>query len=124
MEIKVTSDQSLLKKIGCWLRAFGQVLMLCRFSVLSVMVAGAFLLFMPQGQEVLFKLASAGLLSQVFFLLAAFSWALSIWYWPRVFLSFRFAGWPPTSVEEGDSQPAMTRWFTRVVPRSMGIAVY
>lgn len=94
--------------------------MLCRFSALSLLVAGTFLYRVPQGQEVLLKLASTGLLSQVLFMLAAIAWALSIWYWPRVLMSFSFANWPPPPAKGGNPQPAMTRSFAKVLPRALG----
>lgn len=101
-----------------------QVLKLCRFAVLSIVVTGFFLIVTPQGQEVLIHLETlqAGWVSKnLIFLMSVLVWAWTVWYSSRVILSFRFPNWPPAGSEH--NQERLTRiWaYHRGLPRVLGV---
>src|SRR5258706_421465 len=83
-----------------WLRERLVALKPCRVSALMVLAGLIFFLAVPQGEDVLRALAEreSGLRDEwqrASFLVAAFAWSWSAWYWARVMLSLRFPGMPP-----------------------------
>lgn len=105
---------------GGRLRDLYLVVKVARFSVLTLLVGIAFLIFIPQGQEVLRQLASGTLLQWLLFLLGVLLWALGSWYWARTLLSFRFPEWPPAPTP---LDPGRTVWVKRChkwIPRIIG----
>jgi hypothetical protein len=65
----------------------GRVLLLCRYSLLSVALGTVPLIVTSQGQDLVAALAETrGREHQAFFLLALSIWGLSVWYWSRVLL--------------------------------------
>ena len=114
---------SILRKIvtvGSRLRDLYLVLMLARFSVLTLLVGVAFLIFVPQGQEVLRQLSSGPPVQWLFFMAAALLWALSSWYWARTMLSFRFPEWPPAHDPADPGRTAWVKGCHKWVPRTIG----
>jgi hypothetical protein len=95
--------------------AFVHVLNLCRFPAL-ILVAGALLLTVDQGRDLLIALAERGLPSAQILFLAVLWWAFNTWYWARVMLDFRFPDPPPDS-------PSLD-WWRRHLPRALGAGVY
>lgn len=104
-----------------------QVLSPCRYSILIVLVGGGAFLLVPQGQDVLQRLVEwgeepwwrrpplasfeiAGRWS--LFLFSVVVWAVSSWYWARVFLHLR----PPGSPQGTPRQARLRVW----VPRLLG----
>lgn len=105
-----------------------QVLSPCRYSILIVLVCGGAFLLVPQGQDVLQRLVEwgeepwwrrpplatleiAGRWS--LFLFSVVVWAVSSWYWGRVFLHLR----PPGSPPDTPRQARLRVW----VPRLLGV---
>lgn len=112
---------SFIIEIVGWARAYGRVSMLCRFSLLSLIV-GAFFLFIPQGQEVLWLMDADNRhwLNAPLFVIAGVLWALGSWYWARAILSFQFPDWPPSPLTPGDDLPHKCRIAAKVAPRALG----
>jgi len=107
-------------RAGSRLRDLFLVLQVCRFSVLTLAVGIAFLVFVPQGQEVLRRLAGGSALQWISFLLAVLLWALGSWYWARTILSFRFRDWPPAPDPADPGRIAWIRGGHKWVPRIVG----
>lgn len=100
-----------------------EVLRPCRYSILIVVIGVFSFLVVPQGQDVLRRLAEWGgsvqeawpPLGAIAVLLAAvISWALSSWYWARVILYLR----DPDSAPDTARQARFRVW----VPRLIGAA--
>jgi hypothetical protein len=117
----------LLRAARDWASDLFQVLDPCRYSILSVLVGGGAFLLVPQGQDVLQRLVEwgeepwwrrpplatleiAGRWS--LFLVSVLVWAVSSWYWARVFLQLR----PPESLPDTPRQARFRAW----VPRLLG----
>ncbi|HYO13150.1 MAG TPA: hypothetical protein VE685_08155 [Thermoanaerobaculia bacterium] len=117
----------LLRVARDWASDLFQVLDPCRYSILIVLVGGGAFLFVPQGQDVLQRLVEwgeepwwrrpplatfeiAGRWS--LFLVSVLVWAVSSWYWARVFLHLR----PPGSPPDTPRQARLRTW----VPRLLG----
>jgi hypothetical protein len=117
----------LLRAARDWASDLFQVLDPCRYSILIVLLCGGAFLLVPQGQDVLQRLVEwgeepwwrrpplatfeiAGRWS--LFLVAVLVWAVSSWYWARVFLHLR----PPGSPEGTPRQAWLRTW----VPRLLG----
>ncbi|MEE9562785.1 MAG: hypothetical protein V3W50_06930 [Thermoanaerobaculia bacterium] len=91
---EVSDNPSLLARTWAWFKDFWQVLKPCRFAVLVVLMGLVVLLFVPQGQDVLYRLVEWGdhawhqeLPTVVLFFVAVLIWALSAWYWTRTILT-------------------------------------
>jgi predicted acylesterase/phospholipase RssA len=97
------------------------VIKLCRFNVLLPLLVGLFLVVVPNGQEVLLRLETEGWSRQLLtFGLMLILWPITVWYWARVILSFRFDGWPP----QPDADAARYRWILTcqlLLPRLCGM---
>jgi hypothetical protein len=103
-----------------------EVLSPCRYSVIILLVGAVAFGFVPQGQDVLRRMAEwegalndRGALEMVevlgrlaLFFLAVLSWAFSTWYWARVILSIQEPGDPPDSPRRA----RLRKW----VPRALG----
>lgn len=99
-----------------------QVLKLCRFSVLTIVLAGVLLNWSAQGQELLIRLQTlqSGWATQnAWFLLSVFTWAWASWYWSRVIVSFQFPHWPPA--DAAPQRRDWILWYHRVLPRALGV---
>ena len=100
-----------------------QILKLCRFAVLTILVAAYLLIWNSQGQEVLIRLrADGGLTGNLTFLIAVILWAWVIWYSCRVMLSFQFAQWPPRNIRQ--EREARILWLHRITPRALGVVAF
>jgi len=91
---EVPDNPSILARIWTWIKDLWQVLKPCRFAVLVVLMGSVVLLFVPQGQDVLYRLVEWGdnawhqeLPKLGLFYLAVLAWALSAWYWTRTILT-------------------------------------
>ena len=87
-------NPSLLMRAWEWIKDLWQVLKPCRFAILVVLMGLVVLLFVPQGQDVLYRLVEWGdnawhqeLPKLGLFYLAVLAWALSAWYWTRTILT-------------------------------------
>ena len=111
-------------RAGSRSRDLFKVLMLCRFSVLTLAVGIVFLVCVPQGQDTLRQLAGGSapkwIASLLAFLLAALLWALESWYWARTMLSFRFPDWPPARDSADPGRLAFIGRCHKWVPRVVG----
>jgi hypothetical protein len=111
--------------LDCW-----QVLKYSRFSVLTVVAVGVFLIGVPQGREVLLLLHSpphdqpwyVSAFVNAGFVGAVLVWALMVWYWPRVILAFQFEEWPPT--KPSSERKTRILWFHRWIPRFLGALAF
>jgi hypothetical protein len=108
-------------RVGSRLRDLGVVLMVCRFSVLTLAVGIVFLVFVPQGQDVLRRLAGGSALQWAAFFLAVLLWALGSWYWARALLAFQFRDWPPAPDSSDPGRLAWIRSGHKWVPRVVGV---
>jgi hypothetical protein len=73
-----------------------KVVKLCRFNLVLPILVGFFMIVVPNGQEVLLRMESESASRKFWFFLILIVWALSVWYWARVILSFQFQDWPPS----------------------------
>ena len=87
-------NPSILARAWAWFKDLWQVLKPCRFAILVVLMGLVVLLFVPQGQDVLYRLVEWGdhawhqeLPKVGLFYLAVLAWALSAWYWTRTILT-------------------------------------
>jgi hypothetical protein len=87
-------NPSILTRTWAWIKDLWQVLKPCRFAILVVLMGLVVLLFVPQGQDVLYRLVEWGdnawhqeLPKLGLFYLAVLAWALSAWYWTRTILT-------------------------------------
>jgi hypothetical protein len=100
-----------------------QILKLCRFAVLTILVAAYLIILNSQGQEVLIRLqADGGLRGNLAFLVAVILWAWVLWYSCRVMLGFQFAQWPPRNASR--ERKARIQWWHRIAPRALGVAAF
>ncbi len=98
--------QSLLAKIKSLISRIAeawQLLRLSLFSGLFVILGGIFLVWMPQGQDLLRVLAGETRnpyfrQHQVFFVIASLCWALAAWYCARVLMTRRLPGAAPDNM--------------------------
>lgn len=106
-----------LRSLRDGLKDLFMVLSPCRYSVLILLVGAVSFLVVPQGQDVLRRLAEWNSSRESFlevygrialFVVATLVWAASTWYWARVILYLS----PP----ESSSQAGLGEW----VPRVMG----
>lgn len=97
--------------------ALGSVLWLCRASVFGLAAGAAFLLFVPQGQDVVIGLADVRRSTRFGFFLAVGFWALNIWLWARLMVRIR---WDVSSQSGGKSGKA--NWMRKHLPRILGTA--
>lgn len=97
----------------------GAVLRRLRFSAFAVVVGGFALLVVPQGQDILQRVAedSQPLARMLEALLALTIAALAVWYCGRKLVQFRFRGDPDP--EDGN----WYQFYARQIPRQLGIAV-
>jgi hypothetical protein len=91
-------------------RVFVYVLNVCRFSLI-VLLAGAVLLNVGQGQDMLLSAAEDN--RWLLLVSSCLLWALSIWLWARTLLEIRFPGTP----EDWEVLAIYRRW----VPRVLGV---
>lgn len=91
---EVPDNPSTLTRAWAWIKDLWQVLKPCRFAILVVLMGSVVLLFVPQGQDVLYRLVEWGdnawhqeLPTLILFYLAVLAWALSAWYWTRTILT-------------------------------------
>ena len=106
------------------LRAFvsgerGRVLLLSRYTLLSMGLGTLPLVVTPQGQDLLVALAAdrAPLSYRVFFYLALTLWGLSVWYWSRVVLDAHHASQnDPHYQGFGRHLPRMLGFLTLLLP--------
>lgn len=84
-----------LASVWVWMKDFWQAVKPCRFAILVVALGLMVLLFVPQGQDVLYRLVEWGdnawhqeLPKVALFYVAVLAWALSAWYWTRTILTF------------------------------------
>jgi len=103
-----------------------QVLKLCRFAVLTILLTGVFLNTTSQGQEVLIHLQTLqdGWVTQnVLFFIGVLAWTWGIWYWSRVIVSFRYPHWPPSDATPEQNPERLKRIlrYHLVVPRVLGV---
>ena len=111
-----------------WIGDLVQILSPCRYSILVILIGGGAFLLVPQGQDVLRRLAEWGEVSiwqlngwetltflgrSALFLLAVVIWALSSWYWARVILYLRVPGEPEDTKRRAR--------FRVTVPRVLGV---
>ena len=105
-----------LDGIWRWLSDLGSVLKPCRFSVLGILAGFVTLAFVPQGQDVLRRLAeghgSQWGITLLFAVAAAIVWAVSCWYWGRFMVQLKL----PTSPAD---TPRLRKLRTHV-PRVLG----
>jgi hypothetical protein len=106
-----------LKAARDWGIDLFRVLSPSRWSVLIVLIGVSAFLLVPQGQDVLRRLAEWGPrplppLEAVIFFAAVVVWAVSDWYWARVILYLRPADSPPDT-------PRQER-FRVLLPRALG----
>ena len=71
----------------------------CRFAVLMVLAGLTFLIWAPQGEDVMRALAeqqtgNRDQWQRIFFFAAALAWSFYAWYWARVMVSLKFPGVP------------------------------
>ncbi len=102
-----------------------QVLLLCRFSVLTLIVAFAFLIWSSQGQEILILLQTlqeGWMVQNCLFLASVIAWAWAVWYWSRVIVSFRFPHWPPPDASKERRQRICA--YNRVMPGILGALTF
>jgi len=90
------------------------VLNICRFSLI-VLLAGAFLLYVDQGQDLLRSTAEDN--KTLLLLGSCLLWAFSIWLWTRTLLEIRFPGTPT-----GDWR--LLAFYRKWVPRVLGLAPF
>jgi hypothetical protein len=105
-----------------WLREWLTVLKPCRFALLMVGAGLVFLVWAPQGQDVLRALAARESghrdeWQRVFFFVAVLAWALYAWYWARVMLFLKF---PNPAGGEAGLDPAHVHGFRTWAPRLIG----
>jgi len=103
--------QEQLPRLARHWRMFVYVLNICRFSLL-VLIAGAVLLFVGQGQDLLLSTAEDN--RYMVLLVSILMWAFSIWLWTRTLLEIRF---PSTPADE----PALLAGYRRWTPRLLGV---
>ncbi len=111
-----------------WERAkdLGAILKLCRFSVIMLLFGLAFLLLVPQGQDVLRDLAEwqhekfRAAVKLGFFFIALVLWAINSWYWARVMLRFPFD--EPQSLSP--SREGWRRFLRKHIPRLLGLSAF
>ena len=115
-----------LQSLWAFLKDLGAVLILCRFSVLMLLAGLAFLLWTPQGQDVLRDLAEwqqeqlRAVIKLGLFFVALVLWAVNSWYWARIMLRFPFAD----SVADDWRRDARRRFLRKQVPRIIGAAAF
>jgi len=107
-------------RFGRRIRDLYQVLLICRFSVLTLLTGIAFLIVASQGGEVLRALADRSIVSWLAFLVATLLWAGGGWYWSRCMLSFRYPNWPPVDDPLDPGRRAYVRGLIRWTPRIVG----
>jgi hypothetical protein len=92
-----------------------QLLRLTLFSALFVILGGIFLVWVPQGQDLLRILAGETRnpyfrQHQIFFVIASLCWALAAWYCARVLVTRRLAGAAPDNM----FQVRLRIWLPRI----------
>jgi hypothetical protein len=104
-----------------WLRDAEAVLHPCRVSAV-VVLAGALLLFSPQGQEFTIRLPSEGLGKSAWFQAAVLLWALQTWYWARLALDITFGRDRGASLAH--ARLARIQALIRRIPRAIAVFSY
>jgi len=103
---------------GWWERLVERLLVLkpCRFAVIMVLAGLVFLIWAPQGEDVVRALAERQTGSRddwqrIFFFAAVLAWAASGWYWARVMVAFKF----PDVPEHKPHLQGLRTWVPRLI---------
>lgn len=102
---------------GAWegMKDIFSILKPCRFSVATLVVVSAFLIWVPQGQEALRGLGEgASYLRRAYFTAFGLLWALLTWYSARTMLRIRFHDTP----EDSPRIIRLRKWVPRILGTS------
>ncbi len=98
----------------------------CRFSIIMLLAGLVFLVWAPQGQDVLRGLVEwqkkvfPAIIKLIFFFTALILWAVNIWYWARTLL--RISNTPPQY-----PSPPGEKWrkfLRKHIPRGLGVCAF
>jgi hypothetical protein len=109
-----------------WVKDLGAILRLCRFSVIMLMAGLIFLLWAPQGQDVLRGLAEwqnemlRAMVKLILFFVALVLWATNAWYWARVMLRFSYDD-PETA---NFAREGRRKFLRKHLPRLLGLCAF
>ncbi len=117
-----------LEQLSCFWDVFQDIGRVCKYTRLSLLVtltAGFVLIFVDQGQDLIFIHAETPGSLSVFYLAIVF-WALNAWYWARSTLAYGARIDTTESCQDPyfGGRRRRVKWLIRIVPRLIGVGAF